>query len=61
MNATIEEEQHIARREKQEGLWAVFKGRNFVRLIIAAWGKITQQFVGLTVFNTYATYFCKST
>lgn len=41
-------------------MWAVFKGRNLLRFIIAGWPKITQQFIGLSVFNTYATYFCKA-
>ncbi|KAL3481246.1 general substrate transporter [Aspergillus californicus] len=57
MTATIMEERHIAQRDQQEGMWAVFQGRNLLRFVIAAWPKITQQFVGLSVFNTYATYF----
>jgi hypothetical protein len=61
MTATIMEERHIAQRDRQEGMWAVFQGRNLLRFLIAAWPKITQQFVGLSVFNTYATYFCTST
>jgi len=60
MTATIEEERYIAKRESQEGIWAIFKGQNLIRFFIAAWPKITQQLVGLSVFNTYATYFCKS-
>jgi SP family general alpha glucoside:H+ symporter-like MFS transporter len=59
MTATIEEERYIAKRDSQEGILAVFEGRNLIRFFIAAWPKITQQFVGLTVFNTFATYFCK--
>ncbi|KAK7430478.1 hypothetical protein QQZ08_002997 [Neonectria magnoliae] len=57
MNATVMMERHIAKRDSKEGIWAVFQGRNLVRFIISAWPKITQQFVGLAVFNTYATYF----
>ncbi|KAL4940005.1 hypothetical protein BDV06DRAFT_230690 [Aspergillus oleicola] len=57
MTATITEERHIAARDSQQGMWAVFQGRNLLRFIIAGWPKITQQFVGLSVFNTYATYF----
>ncbi|KAL4954645.1 general substrate transporter [Aspergillus filifer] len=57
MTATITEERHIAARNSQQGMWAVFQGRNLLRFIIAGWPKITQQFVGLSVFNTYATYF----
>lgn len=58
MTATITEERQQAQRDKQQGAWAVFQGRNLLRFIIAGWPKITQQFVGLSVFNTYATYFC---
>ncbi|SMR42963.1 unnamed protein product [Zymoseptoria tritici ST99CH_1E4] len=57
MNNTIEEERHLAKRDSQEGFFSVFQGQNLIRFVIAAWPKITQQLVGLTVFNTYATYF----
>lgn len=57
MQNTIEHERSTAKRDSQEGYWAVFQGRNLLRFLIASWSKITQQFVGLTVFNTYATYF----
>lgn len=59
MTATVTEERIIAERNSEEGMWAVFQGRNRIRFLIAAWPKIAQQFVGLSVFNTYATYFCK--
>ncbi|KAE8365729.1 hexose transporter [Aspergillus caelatus] len=57
MSATVVEERRIAERDSQEGMWAVFQGRNFIRFVIAGWPKMTQQFVGLAVFNTNATYF----
>ncbi|OJJ44483.1 hypothetical protein ASPZODRAFT_18673 [Penicilliopsis zonata CBS 506.65] len=57
MTATVAEERRLARENSQQGIWAIFRGRNGVRFLIAAWPKITQQFVGLSVFNTYATYF----
>ncbi|WWC69105.1 uncharacterized protein I206_103041 [Kwoniella pini CBS 10737] len=57
MTATIEAEKKIAERDNQEGPWAVFQGTNLIRLLIAAWPKIIQQFVGLSVFNSYSTYF----
>ncbi|OKL61225.1 hypothetical protein UA08_03351 [Talaromyces atroroseus] len=57
MEATIEEERRTAKQNSQEGMWAIFRGRNGIRFVIAAWPKMTQQFVGLTIFNTYATYF----
>lgn len=58
MTATIAEERLVAERNSEEGTWAVFQGRNRLRFFIAAWPKIAQQLVGLSVFNTYATYFC---
>ncbi|KAB8218924.1 general substrate transporter [Aspergillus novoparasiticus] len=57
MSATVIEERRIAERDSQEGMWAVFQGRNFIRFVIAGWPKMTQQFVGLAVFNSNATYF----
>ena len=60
MTATIAEERYTAERNSEEGLWAIFRGRNLIRFFIAGWPKIVQQFVGLSVFNTYATYFCTS-
>lgn len=60
MIATLAAETAIAEQNAELGPWAVFTGKNLLRFFIAAWPKITQQLVGLTVFNTYATYFCKS-
>jgi len=60
MTATVMIEHQTAEVNSELGRWAVFQGRNLIRFVIAAWPKITQQFVGLTVFNTYAVYFCKS-
>lgn len=59
MSATVEEERYLTHLNKQEGALSIFKGPNLIRFFIAAWPKITQQFVGLSVFNTYATYFCQ--
>jgi hypothetical protein len=61
MTSTVAHERIAAERNKEQGMWAIFKDRNRIRFIIAGWPKITQQFVGLTVFNTHATYFCKAT
>lgn len=61
MTTTVAIERQQAERNSEEGMWAVFRGRNLLRFIISGWPKITQQFVGLAVFNTYATYFCKFT
>lgn len=59
MAATIAHERVVAEQNAELGALALFKGRNFIRFIIASWPKIVQQFVGLSVFNTYATYFCE--
>ncbi|KAK2926054.1 MFS transporter superfamily [Fusarium oxysporum f. sp. vasinfectum] len=57
MTSTLAVERQQAEQNSELGPWAVFKGRNLIRFIISGWPKITQQFVGLAVFNTYATYF----
>lgn len=59
MRATVAAERQEAEINNELGQWAVFKGRNLLRFFIAGWPKIAQQFVGLSVFNTYAAYFCK--
>jgi hypothetical protein len=60
MTTTVAQESIFAEQNLKEGAWAVFKGRNLIRSTIASWPKVVQQFVGLSVVNTYATYFCKS-
>ncbi|KAH8666520.1 general substrate transporter [Xylariales sp. PMI_506] len=57
MTATVAVERQQAEANRELGTWAVFKGRNLLRFFICSWPKIVQQFVGLSVFNTYATYF----
>ncbi|CEJ59439.1 Putative D-isomer specific 2-hydroxyacid dehydrogenase [Penicillium brasilianum] len=57
MTTTVAQERIMAEQNSEEDTWAVFRGRNLIRFIIASWPKIVQQFVGLSVFNTNATYF----
>ncbi|GFF87219.1 hypothetical protein IFM61606_06643 [Aspergillus udagawae] len=57
MTSTVAHERIAAEWNKEQGMWANFKSRNRIRFIISGWPKITRQFVGLIVFNTYATYF----
>lgn len=57
MAATVDEERQQAVERGRIGHLAVFKGTNLKRFIIALWPKFMQGFVGLTLFNTYATYF----
>lgn len=58
MVTTVQMERQLAEENKELGEWAIFQGRNLLRFVIAGWPKIVQQFVGLSVFNTYAVYFC---
>lgn len=51
MTATLEEAKLIAKRQGQEGQLAVFKGSNLLRLFIASWPKMIQQFVGYVHTN----------
>ena len=58
---TVEEQRHRANVVGKMPLKMIFRGLNLKRLIIALWPKLTQQAVGLSVFNNYSTYFCKPT
>ena len=60
MSSTVAVEHQQVEQNSEVAIWAVFQGRNLLWFLISGWPKITQQFVGLAVFNTYATYFCKS-
>lgn len=57
MCTTVAIERQQAEQNAELGPWAVFQGRNLIRFIISGWPKMTQQFIGLAIFNTYATYF----
>ena len=54
MYNTVEEERKHGKRSSLG--FGILKGINGWRLLIACWPKVTQQFVGLSVFNSYATY-----
>jgi hypothetical protein len=56
---TVAEQRKRAECDKAVPWTAIFRGLNRKRLIIALWPKLTQQFVGLSVFNSYAAYFCE--
>jgi hypothetical protein len=58
---TIEEQRARANVVGKMPVRMIFQGLNLKRLVIATWPKLTQQAVGLSVFNNYSTYFCKST
>lgn len=58
---TVDEQRNRAHVVGKMPLKMIFQGLNLKRLIIALWPKLTQQAVGLSVFNNYSTYFCGST
>lgn len=59
MKNTVAEQRRRSSYEGSIPMTAIFQGLNLKRLVIALWPKLTQQFVGLSVFNSYAAYFCE--
>jgi MFS family permease len=57
MQETIAEERRMNEVYKAQGLFAIFKGLNLKRFLIGSWPKVLQQFVGMSVFSNYSTYF----
>lgn len=53
----IEHEEEIAREARNERWYAIFKGVNGKRTLVALWTLLTQQFIGLTLFSTFGSYF----
>ena len=54
---TIEHERLIAAEQKREKWFYIFRGTNGMRTVISLWTLLTQQFIGLTLFGTFGTYF----
>jgi MFS family permease len=52
-----EHEHAVAVEQKRESWWAIFRGVDRTRTIISLWTILTQQFIGLTLFATFGTYF----
>jgi SP family general alpha glucoside:H+ symporter-like MFS transporter len=57
MRHTIDEQLKRAGSSQKIPYKKILWGLNGKRLVIALWPKLCQQFVGLSVFNNYATYF----
>lgn len=53
----VEHEEEVARASNNAHWWAIFKGTDGRRTITALWTLMTQQFIGLTLFSTFASYF----
>ncbi|KAL3485888.1 general substrate transporter [Aspergillus germanicus] len=54
---TVEHENQVAAEQKQQRWYAIFQGTNGLRTAVSLWPNLTQQFIGLTLFTTFGTYF----
>ncbi|KAH8589825.1 putative transporter [Bisporella sp. PMI_857] len=52
-----EHEQAVAVEQRREKWYAIFQGTDGLRTVISLWTNLTQQFIGLTLFGTFGTYF----
>ncbi|KAF6824322.1 MFS alpha-glucoside transporter [Colletotrichum plurivorum] len=55
--ATVEHERAVAAEQKRESWHAIFRGTDGLRTLISLWTNLSQQFIGLTLFATFGTYF----
>ncbi|KAJ0290078.1 hypothetical protein Brms1b_000198 [Colletotrichum noveboracense] len=55
----VDHEMEVARSQANVEWYAIFKGVDGKRTVTALWTLMTQQFVGLTLFSTFASYFFK--
>ena len=53
----VEHEHAIAAEQKREHWYAIFRGVVGLRTLTALWTNLSQQFIGLTLFTTFGTYF----
>ncbi|KAG7108624.1 MFS transporter fmqE like protein [Verticillium longisporum] len=53
----VDHEMEVARASRNEKWWSIFRGTDGRRTLTALWTLMTQQFIGLTLFSTFASYF----
>ncbi|KEY71303.1 hypothetical protein S7711_05895 [Stachybotrys chartarum IBT 7711] len=53
----VNHEYEVARAAHNEKWYSIFKGTDGRRTLTALWTLMTQQFIGLTLFSTFASYF----
>ncbi|SPO00282.1 probable MFS alpha-glucoside transporter [Cephalotrichum gorgonifer] len=53
----IDHERAVAAEQKREKWYAIFRGTDGLRTVVALWTLMSQQFIGLTLFSTFASYF----
>ena len=54
---SVEHERQIAEEQSREHWYAIFQGIDGWRTVTALWTNMSQQFIGLTLFGTFGTYF----
>lgn len=54
---SVEHEKQVAKEQQREHWYAIFRGVDGFRTIVTLWTNLSQQFIGLTLFTTYGTYF----
>jgi MFS family permease len=52
-----EHEKAIAKEQRREHWYAIFSGVDGMRTLVSLWTNLSQQFIGLTLFATFGTYF----
>jgi MFS family permease len=57
IQATLDHERTIAAEQRREKWYAIFYGTDGRRTVVSLWTLMAQQFVGLTLFGTYSSYF----
>jgi MFS family permease len=54
---SVEHERSIAVEQKREHWYSIFRGTDGLRTVVSLWTNLSQQFLGLTLFTTFGTYF----
>ncbi|KAG8628291.1 hypothetical protein KVT40_004164 [Elsinoe batatas] len=57
LTIAVQHEADLAAEQRNEKWYAIFKGTNGLRTVVSCWTLMTQQFTGLKLFSTFATYF----
>ena len=58
---SVEHEKAVAVEQRREKWYNIFRGTDGVRTLISLWTNLSQQFIGLTLFGTFGTYFFQQT
>ncbi|KAH6950307.1 hexose transporter [Ilyonectria sp. MPI-CAGE-AT-0026] len=57
LTLSVEHEKAIAAEQNREKWYSIFRGVNGFRTLVSLWTNMSQQFIGLTLFSTFGTYF----